>query len=60
MCNRYTPPAELEIEREWHIGRQNPSRWWDGVLFPRGAGPFIRRARDVPATRASWWWGSGA
>lgn len=46
MCNRYTPPKELEIEREWHIGRQNPVRWWDEVLFPRGQGAFIRRARD--------------
>lgn len=46
MCNRYTPPKELEIEREWHIGRQNPVRWWDDVLFPRGQGAFIRRARD--------------
>lgn len=46
MCNRYTPPKELEIERAWHIGRQNPVRWWDDVLFPRGQGAFIRRARD--------------
>ncbi len=46
MCNRYTPPKELEIEREWHVGRQNPIRWWDDVLFPRGQGAFIRRARD--------------
>lgn len=46
MCNRYTPPGLLEIEREWHIGSRNPIRWWDDVLFPRGKGPFIRRARD--------------
>ncbi|WP_313080527.1 SOS response-associated peptidase family protein [Pulveribacter sp.] len=45
MCNRYTPPELVEIEREWHIGRQNPVRWWDEVLFPHGQGPFIRRAR---------------
>lgn len=45
MCNRYTPPELVEIEREWHIGRQNPVRWWDEVLFPRGQGPFLRRAR---------------
>ncbi len=45
MCNRYTPPQLVEIEREWHIGRQAPNRWWDEVLFPRGQGPFIRRAR---------------
>ena len=46
MCNRYTPPALAEIEREWAIGRQNPPRWWDAVLYPRGTGPFLRRARD--------------
>lgn len=46
MCNRYTPPHELEIEREWHIGNRNPMRWWDEVLYPRGKGAFIRRARD--------------
>ena len=47
MCNRYTPPALLDIEREWALGRHNPVRWWDEVLFPRGTGPFIRRARDI-------------
>jgi putative SOS response-associated peptidase YedK len=46
MCNRYTPPHLLDIEREWHIGNRNPIRWWDDVLFSRGKGPFIRRARD--------------
>lgn len=46
MCNRYTPPHELEIEREWHIGNRNPLRWWDDVLYPRGKGAFIRRRRD--------------
>jgi len=46
MCNRYTPPELLDIEREWAIGRQNPPRWWDDVLFPRGQGPFLRRERD--------------
>lgn len=49
MCNRYTPPKLLDIEREWAVGRQNPLRWWDEVLFPRGTGPFIRRARDTSA-----------
>lgn len=46
MCNRYTPPALADIEREWSIGRQNPRHWWDAVLYPRGTGPFLRRARD--------------
>lgn len=48
MCNRYTQPDELEIERNWHVGNHRPMRWWDDVLFPRGHGPFIRRARDDP------------
>lgn len=49
MCNRYKPPQEIrEIELIWEISRQHPGngRWWDEVLFPRGQGPFIRRARD--------------
>lgn len=46
MCNRYTPPHLADIEKEWHIGNRNPVRWWDDVLFPRGQGLFIRRARD--------------
>ena len=46
MCNRYTPPAILDIEREWAVGRSNPQRWWDETVFPRGTGPFIRRARE--------------
>ncbi|MBY4594153.1 SOS response-associated peptidase family protein [Ottowia caeni] len=44
MCNRYISPAEAEIERAWHVCRDNPGRWWDEVLFPCGRGPFIRRA----------------
>lgn len=46
MCNRYTPPAMAEMEREWAIGSRNPVRWWDTTLFPRGQGPLIRRAKD--------------
>lgn len=46
MCNRYESPEEREIERVWRVGRQNPGRWWDEVLYPRGRGPFIRRAPD--------------
>ena len=33
MCNRYTPPALLDIEREWAVGRPNPMRWWDEVTI---------------------------
>ena len=46
MCNRYNTPDLAAIEREWHIGRQNPNRWWEQFVFPRAQGPFIRRARD--------------
>ncbi|WP_074923678.1 SOS response-associated peptidase [Delftia lacustris] len=46
MCNRYKSPREDEIERMWRVGRQNPGRWWDEDVFPRGAGAFIRRAQD--------------
>lgn len=46
MCNRYVSPDEAAIEREWSVGSRNPIRWWDEVLFPRGTGAFIRRARD--------------
>lgn len=48
MCNRYETPEEREIERFWRVGRQNPGRWWDEVVFPRGKGVFIRRAKDDP------------
>ena len=30
----------------WRVGRQDPSRWWDAEVFPRGTGAFIRRAQD--------------
>jgi putative SOS response-associated peptidase YedK len=46
MCNRYQSPREAEIERMWHVGRQNPGRWWDEDVFPRGTGAFVRRAQD--------------
>jgi len=45
MCNRYEAPPRDAIEREWGASQaiQEP---WDGVLFPRGSGPFIRRGRE--------------
>ncbi|MBF5006818.1 SOS response-associated peptidase [Diaphorobacter caeni] len=52
MCNRYYAPGEREIEEFWNIGSKNPNRWWDDPrvleIFPRGQGPFIRRAVDDP------------
>lgn len=48
MCNRYVTPSDAEIERQWHIGRQNPPRWWSSrqEVFPRAPGPFLRAAKD--------------
>ena len=48
MCNRYESPEEREIERVFHVGRDQPGRWWDEFVFPRGTGPFVRRAADDP------------
>ncbi|CAM5220272.1 hypothetical protein CDEF62S_00610 [Castellaniella defragrans] len=42
MCNRYVTPSQAEIERDWHIGRQNPPRWWEPEIHPRSLGPFVR------------------
>lgn len=55
MCNRYTSPAEADIERAWHIGRHNPLRWWDEVLHPRGKGPFIRQASEERVLMVGQW-----
>ena len=46
MCNRYVSAEERDIEREWSIGARNQPALFDKVLFPRGKGVFIRRARD--------------
>lgn len=46
MCNRYKSPREDEIERMWRVGCQDPNRWWDAEVFPRGQGAFIRREQD--------------
>lgn len=48
MCNRYESPDEAEIERAFHIGRDQANRWWDEFVFPRGTGPFIRQAASEP------------
>lgn len=47
MCNRYVSPDEAAIERFWQIGRKNPNRWWKPDVFPRAAGPFIRRGGEL-------------
>ena len=30
----------------WRVGSQNPNRWWDTEVFPRGTGAFVRRSQD--------------
>lgn len=55
MCNRYISPTEGDIERAWHVGRQNPFRWWDESLHPRGQGPFIRGAGGARELVAGQW-----
>nr|WP_315428113.1 SOS response-associated peptidase family protein [uncultured Albidiferax sp.] len=42
MCNRYTPPNELDIERLWHIGARNQPKWWKPVVAPLLPGPYIK------------------
>jgi putative SOS response-associated peptidase YedK len=69
MCNRYTTPDQLEIERFWHIGRGRENRWWDDEakeIFPLYQAPFVRRARHDPGYSREavvgrwglvpWWW----
>lgn len=46
MCNRYVSPSSAEIERFWHIGRNNQPQWAGGGVYPRAAGPFIRLAEN--------------
>lgn len=47
MCTRYISPDVADIERHWHVGRDNA---WRGLqLFPRARGPFVRAARESAA-----------
>ncbi|MBV7541018.1 SOS response-associated peptidase [Acidovorax sp. sic0104] len=45
MCNRYVSPDEAAAERLWRIDARNQARIFNKVLFPKGQGLFIRRAR---------------
>ncbi|SCK49312.1 Putative SOS response-associated peptidase YedK [Variovorax sp. HW608] len=47
MCNRYETPDVWEIERYWHVGREDGPPRWVKAVFPRSPGPFIRRARHA-------------
>jgi putative SOS response-associated peptidase YedK len=44
MCTRYISPETADIERHWHVGRDNA--WRGGEVFPNRSGAFIRAARD--------------
>ena len=44
MCNRYTTPEGLDIERLWQVGARNPPRLWQNPVHPKAQAPFIRRA----------------
>lgn len=46
MCNRFTSPQELDIERFWNLPKRKTLPLWPPAQFPRAQGPFIRRARD--------------
>ncbi len=45
MCTRYISPEAGDMERHWHIGRQNP--WRGGEVYPSYQGPFIRAASHI-------------
>lgn len=47
MCNRYKPPEEAEIEREYEIGRKRPLRWWDDLVHPLKTGPYIKAGGEL-------------
>ena len=46
MCNRYTAPNEVDVERLWHVGARNQPKLWQPSVYPRAQGPFIRRDRQ--------------
>ena len=48
MCNRYTAPNYLDIERFWHLGprtKQLPT-WLNGMA-PLRPGPFIKAGGEL-------------
>ena len=50
MCTRYITPEQLDIERQWHIGRDQPFRWPKSEVFPSRPGLFIRAAQGSTDT----------
>lgn len=52
MCTRYITPEVAEIERFWHVGRDNSNPWrGGGSLFPRSPGAFVRAVREATGER---------
>lgn len=56
MCTRYITPDQAEIERMWHIGRHNQTRWAHEV-YPRAQGPFLRLNANDELTLVVGSWG---
>lgn len=47
MCNRYRSPSAEEICAHWPVDRA--VAWQGGGVYPRAAGPFLRRRREGSA-----------
>lgn len=52
MCNRYTAPDVLDMERLWEVKGRNPLRWWETAkpgreITPLSMGPYIRQGGDM-------------
>lgn len=44
-----------EIERSWHIGRQNPTSCWEPQIYPHTLEPFIRAGENGPQLTVGQW-----
>ena len=49
MCNRYETPEVWEVERFWHIGREDGAPGWVKAVYPRAPAPA-----GVERLRALW------
>lgn len=56
MCTRYVSPDQADIERAWHIGRDNQPKWAREV-FPRSQGPFLRLDTEGSLVLVAGTWG---
>lgn len=55
MCNRYVSPADADIERLWHLTKNQV--WPGGGVYPRAQGPFIRIGKSGGAELVVGRWG---